>query len=79
MALTDPARSVPEAQIFGIAARDPKRAQRLAKKYHIPRLHETYAALLSDPDIDAVYNRRGLQPAAEQPARRMDDPRLESG
>jgi predicted dehydrogenase len=56
MALTNPARSVPEAQILAIAARDPKRAHRLAKNHHIPRVHETYAALLSDPDIDAIYN-----------------------
>lgn len=56
MALTNPAKSVHDAQILGIAARDPKRAQRLAKKYHIPRVHQTYAALISDPDIDAIYN-----------------------
>ena len=56
MALTDPARSVHDAQVLAIAARDPKRAYRLAKKYHIPRVHQTYSALLADPDIDAIYN-----------------------
>jgi predicted dehydrogenase len=54
-ALTNPAKSVPEVQILGIAARDPKRAVQFAKKHHIARVHPTYAALLADQDIDAVY------------------------
>ena len=56
MALTNPARHVHDAQIIAIAARDPKRAERFAKKHNIPRVHQTYAELLADPDIDAVYN-----------------------
>jgi predicted dehydrogenase len=56
MALTNPAGSVRDAQVLAIAARDPKRAYRLAKKYHIPRVHQTYGALIADPDIDAIYN-----------------------
>jgi predicted dehydrogenase len=56
MAVTGPARSVPEVRITSIAARDPKRAERFARRHHIPRVHETYDALLSDPEIDAVYN-----------------------
>jgi len=56
MALTRPARFVPEAQIAAIAARDPKRAQSFARRHHIPRVHQTYNALLADPDIDAIYN-----------------------
>ena len=55
-ALTNPARSVPEAQIVAIAARDPKRAQAFARKHHIPRVHQTYRDLLADPEIDAIYN-----------------------
>jgi predicted dehydrogenase len=55
-ALTDPARSVPEAQIIAIAARDPKRAEVFAGKHHIPRVHQTYDDLLADPEIDAIYN-----------------------
>jgi len=55
-ALTRPARSVPEAQIVAIAARDPKRAEAFARKHHIPRVHQTYDDLLADPDIDAIYN-----------------------
>jgi predicted dehydrogenase len=56
MALTQPARSVPEAQIVAIAARDPKRAEVFARKHHIPRVHKTYSDLLADPEIDAIYN-----------------------
>jgi predicted dehydrogenase len=56
MALTNPARSVPEAKIVAIAARDPRRAAGFARKHHIPRVHQTYHDLLADPDIDAIYN-----------------------
>ena len=56
MALTNPAHSVPEAQIVAIAARDPKRAQAFARKHHIPRVHQTYSDLLADPEVDAIYN-----------------------
>ena len=56
MALTGPARAVPEAQVVALAARDPQRAQAFARKHHIPRVHQTYSELLADPEIDAVYN-----------------------
>ena len=56
MALTNPARHVPEAQIVAIAARDPQRAQRFAKHHNIPHVHPTYNELLADPEINAVYN-----------------------
>jgi predicted dehydrogenase len=55
-ALTRPARSVPEAQIVAIAARDPQRAEAFARKHKILRVHQTYQELLDDPEIDAVYN-----------------------
>jgi predicted dehydrogenase len=56
MALTAPARSVPEATILAIAARDPKRAEGFARKHKIPRVHPTYDDLLGDPEVDAIYN-----------------------
>src|SRR4030095_11625156 len=56
MALTNPARSVPEVQITAIAARDPQRAEKFARRHHIPYVHQTYNDLLADPEIDAVYN-----------------------
>src|SRR5258707_5144235 len=55
-ALTNPARNVPEVQVTAIAARDPQRADKFARKHHIPRVHKTYTDLLADPDIDAIYN-----------------------
>ena len=55
-ALTRPARSVPEAQILAIAARDPKRAEAFARKHHISHVHKTYSDLLADPNVDAIYN-----------------------
>ena len=55
-ALTRPARTMPEAQIVAIAARDPKRATAFARKHNIPRIHQTYNDLLNDPNIDAIYN-----------------------
>jgi len=55
-ALTNPARSAPEAEVAAIAARDPQRAYAFARKHHIPRVHQTYNDLLADPEIDAIYN-----------------------
>jgi predicted dehydrogenase len=56
MALTNPAKAATQVQITAIAARDPQRAQRFARKHHIPHVHETYDDLLADPEIDAIYN-----------------------
>ncbi len=54
--LIQPARSVPEATIAGVAARDPNRARAYAKKHGLPRAYNSYDALLADPEIDAIYN-----------------------
>jgi predicted dehydrogenase len=56
MALTNPARSVPDVQITAVAARDPKRAEKFARRHRIPRVHKTYQDLFDDPQIDAIYN-----------------------
>jgi predicted dehydrogenase len=56
MAVLRPARAVPEAVVVAVAARDPQRAQAFAAKHGIGRVHPSYAALLADPDIEAVYN-----------------------
>jgi predicted dehydrogenase len=56
MALVRPARDVPEVRVAAVAARSPERAARFASKHGIPRVHPSYAALLDDPEIDAVYN-----------------------
>ena len=56
MALLRPARGVPQARVLAVAARDPERARHFAEKHGIPRAHESYRALLADPEVEAVYN-----------------------
>jgi xylose dehydrogenase (NAD/NADP) len=43
------------ARLAGIAARDARRAREWADRFGIPKSYEDYAALISDPEIDAVY------------------------
>jgi len=56
MALIRPAKQVPEAAIVAVAARDPARAHKFAAKHGIARVADSYAALIADPEIDAIYN-----------------------
>jgi predicted dehydrogenase len=51
-----PARAVGDATIGAVAARDRSRADAFASKHGIPRVHDSYADLLADPDLDAIYN-----------------------
>ncbi len=39
-----------------IASRDAARAREVAAQFSIPRVYDSYEALLADPEIDAVYN-----------------------
>ncbi|WP_433007749.1 Gfo/Idh/MocA family protein [Kribbella sp. CA-294648] len=41
--------------ITAVAASDPVRAKEYANRHGIPVVHDSYAALLADPAIDAVY------------------------
>jgi predicted dehydrogenase len=54
-ALIRPARAVPGVQVAAVAARDSARAEAFARRHGIPRVHATYADLLADDDLDAVY------------------------
>jgi predicted dehydrogenase len=56
MALVRPARQVAEAEVVAVAARDPAKAAAFARKHGIPRVLESYDALIADPAVDAVYN-----------------------
>lgn len=56
MALLRPARQVAEAVVAAVAARDPARARAFAARHGIARVHDSYAALLADPALDAIYN-----------------------
>ncbi|MFL6238877.1 MAG: Gfo/Idh/MocA family protein [Actinomycetes bacterium] len=55
MAIVRPAKEVPEVTVAAVAARDPARAQKFAKKHSIDKTHTSYAELIDDPDINAVY------------------------
>ncbi len=54
-AVISPAATVPGIHISAVAARDSVRARAFAAKHAIPRVFDTYRALIEDPDIDAVY------------------------
>jgi len=56
MALIQPARRVAEAHVLAVAARDAEKARAFGMKHGIPRIHDSYDALLADPEIDAIYN-----------------------
>jgi predicted dehydrogenase len=55
-ALIRPAADVAGVEIVAIAARDRDRASEAAGAHGIPTVHDSYEALLADPEIDAVYN-----------------------
>ncbi|MDB4967026.1 MAG: hypothetical protein JWN44_2715 [Myxococcales bacterium] len=56
LALIRPATHVAEARVVAVAARDGARATAFARAHGIPRAHDSYEALLADPEVDAVYN-----------------------
>ncbi len=56
MALLNPAKKLNEVSVVGIAARDPEKARRFAEHRTIPRVFDSYEALIEDPEIDAIYN-----------------------
>ena len=55
-ALIKPAKDNPDVAVTAVAARDGSRARAFAAKHGIAHVHDSYEALLADPDIDAVYN-----------------------
>jgi predicted dehydrogenase len=54
-AVVRPARELDDVELVAVAARDTEKARRFAARHGIPGVHEDYAALLADPEIDAVY------------------------
>jgi predicted dehydrogenase len=54
-ALIDPARVVGGVEVAAVAARDLGRAQAFAAAHRIPTVHGSYAELIADPELDAVY------------------------
>lgn len=55
LALVNPAKEDSEVAVAAVAARDASRGRAFADKHGIPRVHESYDALIADPDLDAVY------------------------
>ncbi len=49
------ARLLPGIDVVAIGSRDRARAEAQAHALDIPRVHDSYEALLADPDVDAVY------------------------
>jgi predicted dehydrogenase len=54
-ALVKPARVVDGVEVAAVAARDRRRAEVFAARYGVPTVHDSYAGLLADPSLDAVY------------------------
>ncbi len=50
------ARDVDGVEVAGVAARDEGRAKAYAETHGIPSVYSDYEALITSPDIDAVYN-----------------------
>jgi predicted dehydrogenase len=55
VALIKPAKENPDVVVAAVAARDASRAQAFATKHGIAHVHDSYEALVADPDLDAVY------------------------
>jgi predicted dehydrogenase len=55
LTLINPARGNVEVVVAAVAARDASRAQVFADKHGIAQVHDSYEALVADPDLDAVY------------------------
>lgn len=55
-ALLKPAAANPEVVVSAVAARDIGRARAFAAKHGIGRVHDSYNALITDPEVDAIYN-----------------------
>jgi predicted dehydrogenase len=72
MALVRPARHIPGVSVTAVAARDRGRAEKFAGKHGIGKVHDDYASLLADPDIDAVYNPLPNSHHAEWTLRALD-------
>lgn len=55
-ALIKPASKTAEVVVAAVAAREVSRARDFAAKHSVAKVHDSYEALIADPDVDAVYN-----------------------
>jgi predicted dehydrogenase len=54
-AIVEPARQVPETELVGVACRDPATAEVFASQHDIPMAYNSYAELIEDESLDAVF------------------------
>ena len=55
-ALIAPAAEIDDIELSCVAARDRSRAEQFAARHGIGKVHDSYADVVTDPEIDAVYN-----------------------
>ena len=55
-ALIEPIKSSPKSTLFAVASRSKEKAEDYAKIWGIPHFYSSYEDMLSDPEIDVVYN-----------------------
>lgn len=48
-------RHLPDAEAVAVGSRTPASARAFADRFGIPRAHGSWAALVADPDVDAIY------------------------
>jgi predicted dehydrogenase len=51
-----PLRISPRNTLVAVASRERHKAERYAQEWNIPRVLDSYEALLADPEIDVIYN-----------------------
>ncbi len=49
------AQQAHDVEVVAVASRDRPRAESFARQHGIPRAHDSYEALLGDPEVEAVY------------------------
>jgi len=55
-ALIKPLNASKQTRLLAVASRNQSSADAYAREWKIPRAHGSYEALLSDPEIDVIYN-----------------------
>jgi len=45
-----------DAELVAIGTRSPEKGKSVAAQFSIPKVHNSYEALLADPDVEAIYN-----------------------
>jgi xylose dehydrogenase (NAD/NADP) len=55
-ALIEPLKSSKNSSLVSVASRTREKAKEYSKAWGIPRFHSSYEDMLSDPEIDVIYN-----------------------